>query len=691
MFKALALAALVTASLTACGSDKDDPPPPTVADIAVLAASAPPMTFAPTYDPAITFEPTTVASLPSPTLDLPTQTPLPTDPPPTASPVPTDAPTLAPTDVPTEAPTDPPTDVPTVAPVETDAVEVAMLSTDAATEMPTDAATSEATESAADTPVTIPTEIATEEAGTGAPLTFVYYTNRDGTDDVILHAVDGTEYPLAATGASEREPTCSPDGSTVVYASDATGNYQLYALRAGSDTPMQLTASEGINFAPSFSPDGSTIAFVSTRNEGTPTIWLVNADGTNPRQLTTGLGRDTSPAWGPDGQQLLFATDQEGTWDVFLTIVGGETEGEFPVLPADFSDGNEIWPVFDPLGVRIAYSTWGDLNDPATSNLYLLDFELPEPQPLRVEDGADIAWSWADSTHLLASASVNGGTPIVMLDITTGEIVPLTGIEGFNAGARPCAIDPAVLTGEATPPPDATSEPEPVSTDEITTEDGAVGRNIEGSNRDKSPAFTNDGYVLAPDLLDAGGARHIVQPGENLIKIGGRYGTTWTELAALNALPDPDRLTVGQSLVVPVHRIVYPVGGPQPYDEDLQEPMTAGKEIVVKLDEQHVYAYEDGKLVRDVVVSTGLPDTPTVTGTFAIYQKLPSQTMRGPGYYLPGVPYVMYFHESYGLHGTYWHDNFGQPMSHGCVNLPTPDAQWFYAWAEIGTPVIVMS
>ncbi|HML22300.1 MAG TPA: L,D-transpeptidase family protein [Aggregatilinea sp.] len=665
VFKVLAVAALVTASLTACGGG-DDAPPPTVADIAMLAASAPPVTFVPTYDPAVTFEATAIPSVEAPTL-APTLTPLPTDPPPTATSLPTDPPTIA------------PTDVPTLAPVETEPVEVAMASTEAV-----EIATVEATDAVPE----VIAEIATEEVGAGAPVTFVYYTNRDGTDDVILHAADGGEYPLAVTGASEREPTCSPDGSTIVYASDATGNYQLYALRAGSDTPMQLTASEGINFAPSFSPDGSTIAFVSTRNEGIPTIWLVNADGTNPRQLTSGLGRDTSPAWGPDGQQLLFATDQEGTWDVFLTIVSGEAEGEFPVLPADFSDGNEIWPVFDPLGVRIAYSTWSDLNDPATSDLYLLDFELPEPQPLRVGDGVDIAWSWVDSTHLLATGSVNGGTPIVMLDITTGDIEPLTGIEGFNAGARPCAVDPAVLTGDATLPPAST--PEPVGTDEITTEDGAVGRNIEGSNRDKVPAL-DDAYVLAPDLLTTGGARHVVQPGENLIKIGGRYGTTWTELAALNALADPDRLRVGQSLIVPVQRVVYPIGGPQPYDEDLQEPMTAGKEIVVKLSEQHVYAYEDGKLVRDVIVSTGLPDTPTVTGEYAIYQKVASQTMRGPGYYLPGVPYVMYFYESYGLHGTYWHDDFGQPMSHGCVNLPTPEAEWFYNWAEIGTPVIVLS
>ena len=57
-------------------------------------------------------------------------------------------------------------------------------------------------------------------------------------------------------------------------------------------------------------------------------------------------------------------------------------------------------------------------------------------------------------------------------------------------------------------------------------------------------------------------------------------------------------------------------------------------------------------------------------------------------YDLANVPYVMYFHEGYGLHGTYWHNNFGTPMSHGCVNLSTGDAGWFYNWASVGTKVV---
>jgi lipoprotein-anchoring transpeptidase ErfK/SrfK len=75
-------------------------------------------------------------------------------------------------------------------------------------------------------------------------------------------------------------------------------------------------------------------------------------------------------------------------------------------------------------------------------------------------------------------------------------------------------------------------------------------------------------------------------------------------------------------------------------------------------------------------------------GTFTIYAKYELAPMSGPGYYLPNVPYIMYFYRGYGLHGTYWHSNFGQPMSHGCVNLATPDAQWLFNWADVGATVI---
>lgn len=109
--------------------------------------------------------------------------------------------------------------------------------------------------------------------------------------------------------------------------------------------------------------------------------------------------------------------------------------------------------------------------------------------------------------------------------------------------------------------------------------------------------------------------------------------------------------------------------------------------IDVDLTNQLTHAYEGDYLINSFVVSTGTWEHPTLTGQFYIYVKYESAPMAGPGYYLPGVPYIMYYYKGYGLHGTYWHNNFGVPMSHGCINLRTPDAEWLYYWASIGTMV----
>jgi len=114
--------------------------------------------------------------------------------------------------------------------------------------------------------------------------------------------------------------------------------------------------------------------------------------------------------------------------------------------------------------------------------------------------------------------------------------------------------------------------------------------------------------------------------------------------------------------------------------------------IDVNLTNQTVTAFEGQTPVFNAVVSTGMWQTPTVVGTYEIYVKYDKTRMTGgvgADYYdLPDVPYVMYFYKGYGLHGTYWHNNFGTPMSHGCVNLATSDAHWLYNWAQVGTRVV---
>lgn len=110
------------------------------------------------------------------------------------------------------------------------------------------------------------------------------------------------------------------------------------------------------------------------------------------------------------------------------------------------------------------------------------------------------------------------------------------------------------------------------------------------------------------------------------------------------------------------------------------------KWIEVNVTTQQVIAWEGTEQVFSFIGSTGLPNTPTVLGEFTIYWKLESTLMVGDNYYLPEVPYTMYFYRGYALHGTYWHHNFGQPMSHGCVNLETGNAKKLFEWADPVVP-----
>jgi len=140
-----------------------------------------------------------------------------------------------------------------------------------------------------------------------------------------------------------------------------------------------------------------------------------------------------------------------------------------------------------------------------------------------------------------------------------------------------------------------------------------------------------------------------------------------------------------------------PTSTPTPTLVPTQAPQTnpipnvgdAEKWIDVDLSSQMLYAYEGDTIIRSFLVSTGTYLHPTPVGQYAVWIKLRYTDMSGPGYYLPDVPYTMYFYQGYGIHGTYWHDNFGTPMSHGCVNMRTEEAGWLFNWAYVGILVNV--
>jgi lipoprotein-anchoring transpeptidase ErfK/SrfK len=129
------------------------------------------------------------------------------------------------------------------------------------------------------------------------------------------------------------------------------------------------------------------------------------------------------------------------------------------------------------------------------------------------------------------------------------------------------------------------------------------------------------------------------------------------------------------------------------------EILTTEKLITVDLASQKLTAWDQGKVVYETKISSGMKLTPTVKGSFKTYYKTPLTDMRGPSpykdiypsgkYLTKNVPNTMYFYQGYAIHGAYWHNNFGRPASHGCVNTPLAAAQWLYDWAPVGTRVEV--
>lgn len=150
-----------------------------------------------------------------------------------------------------------------------------------------------------------------------------------------------------------------------------------------------------------------------------------------------------------------------------------------------------------------------------------------------------------------------------------------------------------------------------------------------------------------------------------------------------------ERLAIFEGREIPVN-FAY---SPSELNQVLSEATALEKWIEVDLSEQRLKAWEGGSLFLETPVSTGLPWWPTPKGEYRIWIKLRFTKMEGGQgkyyYYLPNVPYVMFFEGSgipgwkgYGLHGTYWHNDFGTPRSHGCVNLPTPIAERLFYWTS---------
>lgn len=172
---------------------------------------------------------------------------------------------------------------------------------------------------------------------------------------------------------------------------------------------------------------------------------------------------------------------------------------------------------------------------------------------------------------------------------------------------------------------------------------------------------------------------------DTLGEIAQRFGLPLDYLIDQNGIDRPNDIFPGETIVIP------------PWPEVSAPPSYDPIKIVVTLSTQTLDFYENGVLIRTMLVSTGTFRHPTPTGIWQICNKYRYVYMTdNETYWLPNVPWDMQICNSehdvgdgYYLHGTYWHHNFGKPMSHGCVNLATPDAYWIYKHLEMDQEIII--
>lgn len=138
----------------------------------------------------------------------------------------------------------------------------------------------------------------------------------------------------------------------------------------------------------------------------------------------------------------------------------------------------------------------------------------------------------------------------------------------------------------------------------------------------------------------------------------------------------------GHTVIAPKINLAFDATKPAVLGDNVP---SSEKHIYVDLASQTLYAYEGNTKIMQTFISSGRWNK-TPVGNFHIWEKLRSTRMAGgegaDAYNLPNVPYVMYFYNDFGLHGAYWHDNFGHTMSHGCVNMRQVDAGTLYNWAD---------
>lgn len=271
-----------------------------------------------------------------------------------------------------------------------------------------------------------------DEAGvTIGPATGVTWTSDN--PQVVAVAEDGTL--STASYGHARITATAPGGrrsaaevfvqGEIVVASSRTGRFQLYAAeRANLAQLRKIVDDTAVATEPAFSPDGSRIAFTSTR-DGQPEIYIMDADGTSAGRLTNSPGLDGDASFAADGQSVVFHSQRTGHRQIFLQPITSSDAVQLTQEPADNSQ-----PSVSPDGETIAFVS----NREGNNHIWLMSKDGANQRPLtRGQQSKETAPHFLREGSLayLLEQKESGRTvtQVVKVDLPTGKVTPLSGVD----------------------------------------------------------------------------------------------------------------------------------------------------------------------------------------------------------------------------------------------------------------------
>jgi|1186.fasta_scaffold27653_1 Tol biopolymer transport system component len=237
-------------------------------------------------------------------------------------------------------------------------------------------------------------------------LPIVFTSSRDGVNQIVLMAADGTGQTVLTTGSDNSGPAWSRDGLRLAFVSKRDGHDELYTMNADGSNQTRLTNSVLPLGNAAWSPDGRRIAYnVDTGNNGCYEIFMINADGSGGAQLTPDGDCNWAPDWSPDGSRLVFSTTRDGLFALYTMRPDGSNQ----TLLENAAGSNDAFPMYSPDGSKIAFTTWDPALDATSAEIAVVNADGTGRHALTsnsFEDGYP-AWS-PDGTRIVFMSRRDG-------------------------------------------------------------------------------------------------------------------------------------------------------------------------------------------------------------------------------------------------------------------------------------------